>query len=78
MAGNVWEWCSTRYVPYPLGADIKPESFYNLILTRYRTFVLRGGSWSYAAAHARCAYRDNQYPDHDDVNWGFRLARLFS
>jgi formylglycine-generating enzyme required for sulfatase activity len=76
MAGNVWEWCSTRYVPYPLGADIKPESFYNL--TRDRTFVLRGGSWSLTASNARCACRSYRYPDFVRVNWGFRLARLFS
>lgn len=76
MAGNVWEWCSTRYVPYPLGADIKPESFYNL--TRGRTFVLRGGSWALSASYARCAYRGNISPDGDYDNWGFRLARLFS
>jgi formylglycine-generating enzyme required for sulfatase activity len=76
MAGNVWEWCSTRYVPYPLGADIKPESFYNL--TRGRTFVLRGGSWLDAAADARCAYRSGNGPYNDDGSWGFRLARLFS
>jgi formylglycine-generating enzyme required for sulfatase activity len=74
MAGNVWEWCSTRYVPYPLGADIKPGSFYNL--TQDRTFVLRGGSWDYAAASARCAYRF--YSNPVGGSWGFRLARLFS
>jgi len=60
MAGNVWEWCSTRYVQYPLGADIKPESFYNL--TRDRAFVLRGGSWNLSATNARCAYRGNFCP----------------
>ncbi len=76
MAGNVWEWCSTWYVPYPLGADIKPESFYNL--TRRRTFVLRGGSWVSTAMAARCAYRDDRFPVFDDGLWGFRLARLFS
>jgi formylglycine-generating enzyme required for sulfatase activity len=76
MAGNVWEWCSTRYVPYPLRADIKPESFYNL--TRDRTFVLRGGSWLFAAAFAHCAYRGSNSPDFGIGDWGIRLARLFS
>jgi formylglycine-generating enzyme required for sulfatase activity len=76
MAGNVWEWCSTRYVPYPLGADIKPKSFYNL--TRDRTFVLRGGSWDGTATHARCAFRGSRSPGDGGDNWGFRLARLFS
>ncbi len=76
MAGNVWEWCSTWYVSYPLGADIKPESFYNR--TEGRTFVLRGGSWLNSASDARCAYRNFNNPDIVNDNWGFRLARLFS
>ena len=75
MAGNVWEWCSTRYVPYPLGADIKPGSFYNL--TR-DGIVLRGGSWDNSAAVARCASRGSGTPGLDVGNLGFRLARLFS
>lgn len=76
MAGNVWEWCSTSYVPYPLGADIKPKSFYNL--TRNGILVLRGGSWGDAATSARCAYRFRNLPDSGNDDCGFRLARLFS
>jgi formylglycine-generating enzyme required for sulfatase activity len=40
--------------------------------------MLRGGSWSNVATRTRCAYRSYNRPDNGDVNWGFRLARLFS
>jgi len=36
--------------------------------------VLRGGSWNNTATNARCAYRNNNNPDNDNDNWGFRLA----
>jgi len=36
--------------------------------------VLRGGSWNNNPDNARCAYRNDNNPDNDNDNNGFRLA----
>jgi len=36
--------------------------------------VLRGGSWNNNRDNARCAYRNDNNPDNDNDNNGFRLA----
>ncbi|WP_322822068.1 NACHT domain-containing protein [Chloroflexus sp.] len=76
MAGNVWEWCSTLYLSYPLGDELEAESLHKR--TKDAKYVLRGGSWYYDRDNARCAYRLPNPPDHDRGNWGVRLARTFS
>jgi formylglycine-generating enzyme required for sulfatase activity len=71
MAGNVWEWTSSLYRPYPYdGADGRedPEA--------RGARVNRGGSWYYDATYVRAAYRataDHQYRRVADL--GFRCAR---
>jgi formylglycine-generating enzyme required for sulfatase activity len=37
--------------------------------------VLRGGSWYASSEHARCEYRDADYPRPFDIDLGFRCAR---
>jgi len=53
MAGNVWEWCLTKwcqdYKHYERKADHNPEGD--------SARVLRGGSWDFPADSARCACR---------------------
>ncbi|HLY30195.1 MAG TPA: SUMF1/EgtB/PvdO family nonheme iron enzyme, partial [Ktedonobacterales bacterium] len=66
MAGNVWEWCSTRYQSYPYTANDGRE---NLNSTGNR--VLRGGSWFDYPRVARAASR---YWYDWSTQWGFRLA----
>lgn len=71
MAGNVWEWCSSLYWPYPYhandgredpGAESEPR-------------VMHGGSWRSRPLSLRCAARQGEPPaDSFDVV-GFRLAR---
>jgi formylglycine-generating enzyme required for sulfatase activity len=69
MAGNVWEWTSSLYKPYPYRMDDGRE---RADATEHR--VLRGGSWYGGARHARAAFRYHLRSDLlSDVS-GFRLA----
>ena len=68
MAGNVWEWCSTLYKPYPYdpgdGRE-NPESPAGR--------VLRGGSFNDDQGSVRCACRFGGYPYPRDVGVGLRV-----
>ena len=72
MAGNVWEWCHSRYRPYPYQATDGREDPVSDDWREVR--VARGGSWLDYRADARCAYRTNYHPDaHYDYH-GFRCV----
>jgi len=66
MYGNVWEWCQSKYRPYPYRATDGRE---NLQETDVR--VMRGGSWESAAKACRSAYRRRVTPD--PRSSGFRI-----
>jgi formylglycine-generating enzyme required for sulfatase activity len=73
MAGNVWEWTGSLYVPYPhtlSGKREDPNSPHNR--------VLRGGSWKDAAWSARAAYRSEGVPVGVNDAGGFRVVRAVS
>jgi len=68
MHGNVWEWCSDRYVDYPTGSVVDPTGATN---ASYR--VIRGGSWCSSAELCRSDNRGYDVPADRDNNLGFRF-----
>ena len=69
MHGNVWEWAADWQDTYPSGSVIDPLGSSNGSLR-----VHRGGSWLYAAAYLRSAFRGGNDPDFRDSGIGFRVA----
>ena len=68
MAGNVWEWCSTKWRgSYSKPADESPEGD--------DPRVLRGGAWYKDADGVRCSYRDWPHPGGRLLLIGFRCAQ---
>jgi formylglycine-generating enzyme required for sulfatase activity len=70
MAGNVWEWTSSLFKPYPYSVDDGRE-----ILNASGVRVPRGGSWNNYDFNARSSYRYRLTPDYINYNVGFRCAR---
>lgn len=68
QAGNVWDWTSTIYKPYPYRKDDEHENE-NAEGER----VARGGSWLNLSRLARCAFRYWVVPDYFSYYVGFRL-----
>ncbi|PUB76297.1 MAG: hypothetical protein DBP03_04870 [gamma proteobacterium symbiont of Ctena orbiculata] len=64
MAGNVWEWCLTKYND--------PEN--NTIDDKRAYRVLRGGSWVGAPANASATRRGWDLPHHRNQGQGFRIV----
>ena len=75
MSGNVWEWCSTPRMPYPLPNELLIETLYTMNIRSSNASVLRGGAWRNLRVNARCAYRNVRAPQ--DGRGGMRIARLF-
>lgn len=70
MAGNVLEWVSSLYKPYPYDATDGRE---NLDSSDAR--VLRGGAWRYDNNSVRSAFRNRYFPSNSDSSVGFRCSR---
>ena len=73
MHGNIREWTSDWYAPYPRGAGRDPRG--PLSGTNR---VVRGGSWLSGASSARCATRESRAPADRDGTTGFRVAADFT
>jgi formylglycine-generating enzyme required for sulfatase activity len=71
MHGNVWEWTSDWYGPYPESAraNIDPHG-----PASGDKRVIRGGSWFFDANSARCALRYTHAPQDKGFSLGFRVA----
>jgi len=70
MTGNVSEWTSSVYSPYPYSASDGRE---DPKAAGART--VRGGNHSSSAQAARCLVRQKELPDHGSPLLGFRCAR---
>lgn len=70
MCGNVAEWTSSYYLPYP-GSTLKRESFGKKFI------IARGGSWVMPAfPYSRVSYRANSYlPEYKHRGLGFRCVK---
>ncbi|MFQ5881092.1 MAG: selenoneine synthase SenA [Candidatus Methylomirabilales bacterium] len=72
MIGNVWEWTSTDFGPYP-GFVVDPYKEYSEPWFKTHK-VLRGGSWATRSRLIRNTWRNFYTPDRRDVLAGFRTC----
>lgn len=70
LAGNVWEWVSSLYMPYPCAAGDGRED-----RNQEGMRVVRGGSYIHTAHDIRCSARHRFFPTVRDPYMGFRIAR---
>ena len=74
MLGNVWEWTSTVFNPYP---DFTPDMYADYSKPLFgNTRVMRGGSWATRARLMRNTYRNYYGAERNDVFVGFRTCAL--
>ena len=82
MAGNVFEWTSSKYRPYP-GNTANKARFYSYRVDATGAlhpvkgksyFVLRGGSWKSDQYSARVSARNPTWPFYASDFFGFRLC----
>jgi iron(II)-dependent oxidoreductase len=74
MIGDVWEWTSSDFLPYPGFRSFPyPEYSEAFFGTDYK--VLRGGSWATRPGAIRNTFRNWDYPTRRQIFSGFRCAR---
>lgn len=74
MLGNVWEWTSSDFGPYP-GYRTFPYPEYSEAFFGTDFKVLRGGSWATRFGAVRSTFRNWDYPIRRQIFSGFRCAR---
>ena len=73
MLGNVWEWTSSRFAPYP-GFSADPYKEYSAPWFADDHRVLRGGSFATPLRLIRNTWRNFYMPHRADVFCGFRTC----
>ena len=73
MIGNVWEWTSSDFYPYPGFLVDRPYKQYSAPWFGYRK-VLRGGSWATRGRLLTNTYRNFFPPERNDIFAGFRTC----
>jgi iron(II)-dependent oxidoreductase len=72
MIGNVWEWTSSEFAPYP---GFVADAYRDYSQPWFRTHrVLRGGAWTTRSRLIRNTWRNFYTPDRRDVLAGFRTC----
>lgn len=74
MAGGVWEWTASPFLPYP-GFVAFPYDGYSKDHMEGRHFVCRGGSWATAPRLLRCSFRNWYVPTYRQGFLGLRCAQ---
>ena len=74
MIGDVWEWTSSDFEPYP-GFATFPYREYSEVFFGSGYKVLRGGSWAASPLAVRTTFRNWDYPIRRQIFAGFRCAR---
>lgn len=72
MLGDMWEWTSSDYVPYP-GFKSEFDEYTDKWMVNQK--VLRGGSFATPRIHIRPTYRNYFYPQERWLINGFRCAK---
>ncbi len=72
MAGNVWEWTNSLFIPYPYSPSDGREQA--AVPNRHAPRVLRGGSYKDFALGVRTTRRNFYSPLGFDVTYGFRIV----
>ncbi len=74
MLGDVWEWTSSDFLPYP-GFRAFPYPEYSQVHFGSRYKVLRGGAWSTPQIAIRNTFRNWDLPQRRQIFAGLRCAR---
>jgi gamma-glutamyl hercynylcysteine S-oxide synthase len=74
MIGDVWEWTSSDFSPYP-GFAAFPYEEYSEVFFGPKYKVLRGGSFGTDVAAVRSTFRNWDHPIRRQIFSGFRCAR---
>jgi iron(II)-dependent oxidoreductase len=73
LSGNVWEWTSSAFLPYP-GFKAFPYDGYSKDHMKGKHRVCRGGSWATSANILRTTFRNWYVPTYRQGFLGLRLA----